>query len=71
MDQGFISPTALQNATASLSGAKATHLAAIAALDVARKALDDATVRPPTEAPNAKEVEALRAAVKQAGLLKR
>ncbi len=33
--------------------------------------IDDATVRPPTEAPNAKEVEALRAAVKQAGLLKR
>ncbi len=47
LEQGFISPTALQNAAASLSGAKATHLAAIAALDVARKALDDATVRAP------------------------
>lgn len=47
VDQGFISPTALQNSAASLSGAKATHLAAVAALDVARKALDDATVRTP------------------------
>ena len=33
--------------------------------------LADPTVRPPTEAPNAKEVAALRAAVQQAGLLKR
>ena len=33
--------------------------------------LDAPTVRPPTEAPNAKEMDALRAAVKQAGLLKR
>lgn len=33
--------------------------------------IDDATVRPPTEAPNEKEMEALRAAVAQAGLLKR
>ena len=47
VDQGFISQTALQNSTASLNGAKATHLAAIAALDVTRKALDDATVRAP------------------------
>lgn len=47
VDQGFISPTALQNSAASLSGAKATHLAAVAALDVARKALDDATIRSP------------------------
>jgi RND family efflux transporter MFP subunit len=47
MDQGFISPTALQNAMASLNGAKATHLAAIAAHDVTRKALDDASVRSP------------------------
>lgn len=45
--QGFISQTALQNSTASLNGAKATHLAALAALDVARKALDDAIVRAP------------------------
>lgn len=33
--------------------------------------LDDATVRPPTEAPSAHEMQALRAAVAQAGLLKR
>lgn len=47
MEQGFISPTALQNAMASLNGAKATHMAAVAALDVARKAMDDTTVRSP------------------------
>lgn len=47
MDQGFISPTALQNAMASLNGAKATHMASVAALDVTRKALDDTTVRSP------------------------
>lgn len=47
MDQGFISQTALQNSAASLNGAKATHMAALAALDVTRKALDDATVRAP------------------------
>lgn len=33
--------------------------------------LDDHTVRPPTEAPNAKEMSALKAAVAHAGLLKR
>ncbi|WP_211455740.1 dihydrodipicolinate synthase family protein [Comamonas sp. PE63] len=33
--------------------------------------IDDAIVRPPTEAPNEKETAALRAAVAQAGLLKR
>ena len=47
VDQGFISQTALQNAMASLNGAKATHMAAVAALDVTRKALDDATIRTP------------------------
>ena len=47
MDQGFISPTALQNSSASLNGAKATHMAAQAALDVTRKALDDASIRSP------------------------
>ena len=46
-DRGFISQTALQNAVASLNGTKATHLAALAGLDVARKSLDDATVRSP------------------------
>jgi len=33
--------------------------------------IDDPTVRPPTEAPNDKEMQALRAAVENAGLLKR
>ena len=45
--QGFISETALQNTRATLSGAVATHMAALAALDVSRKALDDAIVRSP------------------------
>jgi RND family efflux transporter MFP subunit len=47
VDQGFISQTALQNSTASLNGAKATHMAAVAALDVTRKSLDDAVIRSP------------------------
>jgi RND family efflux transporter MFP subunit len=47
VDQGFISQTALQNSTASLAGARATHQAALAALDVARKALDDTVLRAP------------------------
>jgi RND family efflux transporter MFP subunit len=47
VEQGFISQTALQNAMASLNGAKATHMAAVAALDVTRKALEDATIRAP------------------------
>ncbi len=47
VDQGFISQTALQNSAASLNGAKATHMAAVAALDVTRKALDDAIIRSP------------------------
>jgi RND family efflux transporter MFP subunit len=47
MEQGFISPTALQNAMASLNGTKATHMAALAALDLTRKAMDDTTVRSP------------------------
>lgn len=45
--QGFISQTALQNSMATLNGAKATHLAAMAALDVTRKALADTTLRSP------------------------
>jgi len=47
VDQGFISQTALQNTAASLNGAKATHMAALAALDVTRKTMDDTTVRSP------------------------
>jgi len=33
--------------------------------------IDDPTMRPPTEAPDAEEIEALRAALRNAGLLKR
>lgn len=45
--QGFISQTALQNSMATLNGAKATHMAAMAALEVTRKALEDTTIRSP------------------------
>ena len=47
MEQGFISQTALQTSSASLAGARASHQAALAALDVARKALEDAVLRSP------------------------
>lgn len=45
VDQGFISQTALQTSVSSLNGAKATHMAAVAGLDVARKAMDDSIIR--------------------------
>ena len=45
VDQGFISQTALQTSLSSLNGAKATHMAAMAGLDVARKAMDDSIIR--------------------------
>jgi len=45
--QGFISQTALQTSQMSLSGARASHQSALAAADVARKALDDATLKAP------------------------
>lgn len=45
--QGFISPTALDNSNAGLATALANHQAALAALDIARKALGDTTVRSP------------------------
>jgi len=45
--QGFISQTALQTSLMSLNGAKASHLSAAAGADVARKALDDATLKAP------------------------
>lgn len=45
--QGFISQTALQTSLMSLNGARASHQSALAAADVARKALDDATLRAP------------------------
>lgn len=47
--QGFISPTALENSSASLASAQATHLAAVAALDIARKGLSDTTVVAPID----------------------
>lgn len=45
--QGFISATALETAIANLAGAEATHQAALAALDIANKALADTTLRSP------------------------
>jgi RND family efflux transporter MFP subunit len=47
VDQGFISKAAMDNSVASYQGALASHRAAIAGADVARKALDDATLRAP------------------------
>ena len=45
--QGFISQTALQTSLMNLSGAKASYQSALAAAEVARKALDDATLKAP------------------------
>jgi len=47
VDQGFISQTALITSQATLNGAKATYMAAVAALDVANKAMDDANLKAP------------------------
>jgi len=47
VQQGFISPTALQTSLMSLQGARATWQSAVAAADVAQKALDDATLKAP------------------------
>lgn len=47
VDQGFISKTALDTSLSNLNGAKASHLAAVAALDVARKSVDDTTLKAP------------------------
>ena len=47
VNQGFISQTALLTSQASLNGARATHAAALAALDLAQKSLADATLRAP------------------------
>ncbi len=47
VDQGFISKIALDNSQASLQSAIASHRAAIAGADVARKALDDSVLVAP------------------------
>jgi RND family efflux transporter MFP subunit len=47
MDQGFISKSALDNSLNTLAAAQATHKAAVAAVDVARKSLDDTVLRAP------------------------
>ncbi|MDB5947781.1 MAG: efflux transporter periplasmic adaptor subunit, partial [Ramlibacter sp.] len=47
VDQGFISKSALDTSLNSLQGAQATHKAAVAAVDVATKALDDTLLRAP------------------------
>lgn len=45
--QGFISKTALDTSTSNLQAAQANHQAALAAVDVAKKALDDTLLRAP------------------------
>ncbi|MCB2018134.1 MAG: efflux RND transporter periplasmic adaptor subunit [Hydrogenophaga sp.] len=45
--QGFISATALETSSNNLEAAKASHEAAVAALDIARKSLGDTTLRSP------------------------
>ena len=47
VEQGFISKVALDNSQASLQGALASHRAAVAGADVARKALDDSVLVAP------------------------
>lgn len=47
VQQGFISATALETSTNNLAAAEANHQAAVAALDIARKALGDTTLRSP------------------------
>ncbi len=48
VQQGFISPTALQTSLMSLQGARAAWQSAVAAADVTQKALDDATLKAPS-----------------------
>ena len=47
VDQGFISRSALDTSANNLSAAQATHKAALAAVDLARKGVDDAVLRAP------------------------
>ncbi len=47
MDQGFISKTSLDTSQNNLTAAEANHKAALAAVELARKGLDDAVLRAP------------------------
>jgi RND family efflux transporter MFP subunit len=47
VEQGFISKTALDTSVNTLEGAKATHKAALAAVEMNRKTLDDTVLRSP------------------------
>lgn len=47
VNQGFISATALDTSASNLAAAQATHRAAVAALDIARKSLTDTALRSP------------------------
>ncbi|WP_298924352.1 efflux RND transporter periplasmic adaptor subunit [uncultured Ramlibacter sp.] len=47
VDQGFISKAALDTSQNNLAGAQSTHKAALAAVDLARKMLDDTVMRTP------------------------
>lgn len=47
VDQGFISKTALDTSQSNLNSARSTHRAALAAVDVARKSLDDTVLKSP------------------------
>lgn len=47
VDQGFISKTALDTSLATLESAQASHKAALAGVDVTRKALEDTVLRAP------------------------
>jgi membrane fusion protein (multidrug efflux system) len=47
VNQGFISATALDTSASNLAAAQATHRAAVAALDIARKSLADTALRSP------------------------
>ncbi len=47
VNEGFISKTALDTSIANLNGAKATYQAALSALDIASKAVEDCTLKAP------------------------
>lgn len=47
VNQGFISKTALDTSSASLASARATHRAALSAVDVAKKSVEDTLLRAP------------------------